>query len=234
MALLQQRRWHEFDSQSLLNRAALKFVMDTACQAIALRGVFRIVLSGGHSPRGLYLALRKVKTDWSAWHIYFADERCLPAGNPERNSYLVQTLWLDRVSVPSAQIHLIAAELDPEQAAIQYSQSLANVAAFDLVVLGLGTDGHTASLFSYERQSVQMPSAIPVFDAPKPPACRVSLTAARLSNAWRVIFLVNGEQKRHAQMSWRAGVAIPASQICPAGGVDIFFTTAASNTVSLP
>jgi 6-phosphogluconolactonase len=222
MPLLQKRRWHQFDSQTLLDQAALKYVMDAAQQAIDLRGCFRIVLSGGHSPRGLYRALRNVKTDWSVWHIYLADERCLPVDNPERNSHLIQTLWLNDVPIPSAQIHLIAAEGEPKLAAILYAQLLAHVAAFDLVVLGLGTDGHTASLFPHGRLDERMPCAFPVCDAPKPAVFRVTLSAARLSNAHLVLYLVNGEEKREALKLWRDGVAIPASKICPAGGVDIF------------
>ncbi|MFA6062822.1 MAG: 6-phosphogluconolactonase [Gallionella sp.] len=222
MPLLQKRRWHAFDSQILRDQAALKFVMDAARQAIDLRGCFRIVLSGGHTPRGLYRALRDIKTDWSAWHIYLADERCLPADNPERNSHLVQTRWLDEVPVPSAQIHLIEAEREPKLAAILYAQLLARVAAFDLVVLGLGTDGHTASLFPHGRLDERMPCAFPVCDAPEPAAYRVTLSAARLSKSRQVIFLVDGEEKRYALKLWREGVAIPASQICPIAGVDIF------------
>jgi 6-phosphogluconolactonase len=218
-------RWHAFPDQVALEQAALRFMLESAEQAIAERGVFRLVLSGGTTPRRLYQVLRQAQTGWSAWHIYFGDERCLPAGAPERNSHMARLAWLDQVSIPAAQIHPIPAELGPEGGAGRYARELAQVGEFDLVLLGLGEDGHTASLFpggAWEGEA-WLPAAIPVLDAPKPPPQRVSLSPARLSLASRVLFLASGEAKRPALMAWREGQPIPASRICPPAGVDVFF-----------
>jgi 6-phosphogluconolactonase len=217
-------RWHEFDSRFDFERAAGKFILQTSEQAIAANGAFRIVLAGGSTPRNIYRQLCNADTDWAAWHIYFGDERCLPANDSERNSRMARAALLDRVAIPSRQIHPIPAELGPEIAALRYARELAGVGDFDLVLLGLGEDGHTASLFpggAWERAAT-LPPVIPVYDAPKPPPQRVSLSPERLSRARRVIYLVCGEGKRGAIGNWRAGVALPASRICPAAGVDVF------------
>jgi 6-phosphogluconolactonase len=216
--------WHAFASRSEWEQAAARFILKAAEQSIQTMGAFRMVLAGGETPRRLYQSLRTAATDWSVWTLYFGDERCLPAIDPARNSRMACEAWLDHVAIPPDQIHAIPAELGPELAAAQYSQELAGVDAFDLVLLGLGNDGHTASLFpggDWER-STTWAAAIPVQDAPKPPAHRVSLSPVRLSRARRVLYLVAGADKRAAVLHWRAGGHLPASRITPAAGVDIF------------
>ncbi|MDO8988808.1 MAG: 6-phosphogluconolactonase [Sideroxyarcus sp.] len=220
-------RWHEFNNRAPFEQAASRDILEAAQRAIEAQGAFRIVLAGGNTPRDIYRMLCHADTDWSAWHIYFGDERCLPADHPERNSSMARSVWFDHVAVPLRQIHVIPAELGPQKAAANYARELAGIAEFDLVLLGLGEDGHTASLFpggAWEHANA-WPDVLPVHDAPKPPSHRVSLSPARLSHAARVMFLASGESKHEAVMKWRAGVAIPASRICPAGGVDIFLCT---------
>lgn len=227
---LQQRRWHPFDSRSDLELATTAAILASARRAIAERGAFHIVLAGGTTPRKVYAALRAAKTDWSAWHVYFGDERCLPPADAERNSAMASGVWLDQVSIPRRQIHPIPAELGPEKAAPCYARELAGLGEandFDLVLLGLGEDGHTASLFpgqAWER-ATRLPPVIAVLQAPKPPPQRVSLSPARLSGARQVIFVVSGSEKQAALRNWRDGAPVPASRIAPAGGVDIFFNT---------
>jgi 6-phosphogluconolactonase len=115
--------------------------------------------------------------------------------------------------------------LGAERAAVLYTSTLRAVSGrdFDLVLLGLGEDGHTASLFPGHEWGTQPGSsdALAVFDAPKPPPERVSLSAARLSRARQMIFLVTGESKREAVSAWRSGKDIPAASITPPGGVDV-------------
>jgi len=106
---------------------------------------------------------------------------------------------------------------------------LAAVPIFDLVLLGLGEDGHVASLFPGASWHVKsdLPAVLPVFDSPKAPAQRVSLSPARLSAARKVLFIIVGAGKRNAVNKWRAGNSIPASSITPAAGVDIYVDVAA-------
>jgi 6-phosphogluconolactonase len=220
----QQCRWHDYSTTSELEQAALQAILLAAQHALSLRQEFHIVLAGGTTPRKIYELLRAAATDWSAWHVYFGDERCLPPDHDERNSNMAAMAWLDHVPIPPAQIHPIAAERGPEIAAQAYSLTLAAIESFDLVLLGLGEDGHTASLFPEKDfgNTHDAPAAIAVYDAPKPPPQRVSLSARRLSATHQVMFLVTGAAKQQAVRDWRAGLAIPAAAIAPAHGVDIY------------
>jgi 6-phosphogluconolactonase len=216
-------RWHEVPDLHALHRSALERILAAAAQAIADRGQFRIVLAGGETPRAIYRRLRETKADWAAWHIYFGDERCLPADDPERNSHMASEEWLAHVTVPTGQTYAIPGELGAQKAADAYANMLQAVGDFDLVLLGLGEDGHTASLFPGRDwgTTAAAPDAMAVFDAPKPPPQRVTLSAARLSRTRQVLFLVAGEAKHRAVSAWRAESNIPARAITPAVGVDV-------------
>lgn len=216
-------RWHSFQNGAQLEHAALDLIQDAAQSAVAQRGAFHMVLAGGRTPQRVYGALKDLATDWSAWHIYFGDERCLPPDDTERNSHMAAQAWLDHVAIPTAQVHVIPAELGGEAAARAYSQTLADVGAFDLVLLGLGEDGHTASLFPGQEwgEDQTTPAALAITNAPKPPPDRVSLSAPRLSNARQVLFLVTGAAKVAATTAWQNGERLPAAAIKPAVGVDV-------------
>jgi 6-phosphogluconolactonase len=167
--------------------------------------------------------LRDLDTDWSRWDIWFGDERCAPPDDPDRNSTMASAAWLDHAAIPADRIHVIPTEQGADASATRYANALRDVGMFDLVLLGLGEDGHTASLFPHHDWGVEAgaPDAIAVFDAPKPPPQRVSLGAARLSGAREVLFLVDGESKRDAAARWQSGDAIPARAIRPDAGVDV-------------
>ncbi len=202
----------------------MRAILDAARQAITERGVFRIALAGGTTPRKIYERLRNADADWAAWHVYFGDERCLPPEHADRNSRMAELAWLNHVPIPRGQIHPIHAESGAEAAAADYAQTLQGIGLFDLVLLGLGEDGHTASLFPGQNwgSAPDSPDALPVRNAPKPPPDRVSLSAHRLSGARQVMFLVTGASKRQAVKDWRNKINIPAAAIAPANGVDVF------------
>jgi 6-phosphogluconolactonase len=211
-----------------MDRAVAVSILAAADRAIRARGQFHLVLAGGDTPHGAYRRLREASADWSVWNIYFGDERCLPADDSARNSRLAGETWLDYVFIPTVQLHAIPAELGAVQAAHAYDETLRAVGEFDLVLLGLGEDGHTASLFPGHEWGTApaSPVALAVFDAPKPPPQRVSLSAARLSRARQVLFLVSGEAKHKAIFDWRAGKNIPARAITPVAGVDVLVESA--------
>lgn len=220
----QQCRWHGFASTSNLELEAALTIFNSAQLALQQRGEFHLVLAGGSTPRRVYELLRGKDTDWSNWHIYFGDERCLPAVHPERNSRMAAQVWLEHVSIPASQIHIIPAELGAEAAALAYAKIVKQIEIFDLVLLGLGEDGHTASLFPGHDwgNKPDSPPTLAIHDAPKPPPARVSLSANRLSQTRMLMFLVTGSVKRQAVLEWRSGKKIPASVITPACGVDIY------------
>lgn len=221
-------RWHRFDNTAKLEHAAATEILHAAQRAIDMHGAFHLVLAGGTTPRRVYEALRNAKTEWRAWHVYFGDERCLARNHIERNSRMAALAWLDHVAIPTAQIHPIPAEEGASIAAEKYAPVVNKVKFFDLVLLGLGEDGHTASLFPGHDAGAlpDAPAVLAVFDAPKPPPQRVSLSARRLGETHQLMFLVTGSGKAQALGNWRSGMPIPAAAIAPANGVDIYVESA--------
>jgi 6-phosphogluconolactonase len=220
-------RWLGVADAAELQQTACRRIIEAAERAIKQRGEFVIVLAGGNTPRGMYRLLRAENADWLHWNVYFGDERCLPPDDVERNSKMAADVWLDHVPIPKDRVHPIPAELGATAAALAYADTLRGVGEFDLVLLGLGEDGHTASLFPNQDWGVASDASdvLAVFDAPKPPPQRVSLSAARLSRAREVLFLVMGESKRDAVARWRAGEQVPAAAVRPAAGVDVLIST---------
>lgn len=216
-------RWHVSDSPEDWLERARALVAAAEAEALAARGDFHIVLAGGGTPRRLYRALAGEDHDWPRWHVWFGDERCLPADDPERNSRMAWDAWLGQVAIPAGNVHVIPAEQGAGAAALVYARSLSGAGLFDLVLLGMGQDGHTASLFPGHDwgEAADAPDALAVADAPKPPPDRVSLSAARLSRARRVLFLITGADKRDALARWRRGEALPVGAIRPRAGVDV-------------
>ncbi|TFH07746.1 MAG: 6-phosphogluconolactonase [Nitrosomonadales bacterium] len=223
VAKLGSYRWNAVADQSELHQAALRIILDNATMSIQQRGKFHFVLSGGDTPRGVYQQLRSIRADWSSWHIYFSDERCLLPNDPNLNFRMAGEAWLDHVPIPGNQLYKIPIELGAGRAACEYAQTLRSVGIFDLTFLGLGEDGHTASLFPGHEWGAapDSPDALAVFDAPKPPLHRVSMSAARLNRSRQVVFLVSGESKHMVVAKWRKDENIPARAIMPKAGADV-------------
>ncbi|MEQ1485648.1 6-phosphogluconolactonase [Methyloglobulus sp.] len=204
--------WHCLENSDQVAEAACKEILVAAKSAIAERGKFKLVLAGGTTPEKVYRLLAKSEVDWANWWIYHGDERCLPVDHKDRNSVMAAQAVLDQVAIPKNQIFDIPAELGPEQGAIAYRQVVADALPFDLVLLGMGEDGHTASLFpGHQHNPDELTHA--VFNSPKPPPERVSISANALGNAQQVIFLVTGANKRDAVKQWCSGVALPITTI---------------------
>ena len=216
----QVSRWQSFNTQEELNKAAANYVVKSAENAIASRGRFIVALAGGTTPKSVYELLQSINTDWTKWHIYYGDERCLSPDHADRNSLMAEQAWLNHVAIPATQIHPIPAELGSKKGAAAYAETLAGL-DFDLVLLGLGEDGHTASLFPGEVWD-DGSATVSVDNAPKPPPERVSVSASKLSAAQEVLFMVSGAGKQQAVNDWRTGVPIPASAITPKNGVDVY------------
>ncbi|HIG65207.1 MAG TPA: 6-phosphogluconolactonase [Methyloprofundus sp.] len=214
--------WKPYDSIDQLAEAACQRVLDAADKAIIAHDSFKLVLAGGTAPVKAYQLLATKPADWSKWHIYYGDERCLPVDDSERNSLVAEQKWLDLVAIPKEQIHRIPAELGAGIGAEQYAQDVAAAGAFDLVLLGMGEDGHTASLFPGHVHNVDELTHA-VHNSPKPPADRVTISAKALSNTVELIFIVSGD-KQEALAAWKNQQDIPATHLCPASGVDVLLS----------
>ena len=214
------------DDMEQLGTAVAQRIAELASQAIAAHGVFHVALAGGETPRRCYEKLRHLPVDWAHVQVYFGDERCLPAGDAQRNDRMAYEALLGQVAIPPANIHAIPSELGASTAAARYAALLQQVAPLDLALLGMGEDGHTASLFPCNpalddpMPDNQAPNnralAVPIFNAPKPPAERVSLSLTALNAARQKIFLVAGAGKRDALEQILRGEPLPAARIANA------------------
>jgi len=198
------------DIDDLGRRAAEEFTL-LANRSVAVGGRFSVALSGGATPKALYVRLSsdefREQIPWRRVHFFFGDERCVPPDHPDSNYRMAREAMLDRVPVPAENVHRIRAEEpDAQRTAVEYESELRTFFAlapgawprFDLILLGLGKDGHTASLFPggeavRERERLVV---APWVEAQK--TFRITLTPPVLNNAARVMFLVSGEDKAEA------------------------------------
>ena len=204
--------WTRCEDAAAVAVAARYRILATAQESIAARGRFSIVLAGGNTPEKSYALLASNENQWSAWHVYFGDERCLPTTHPHRNSQMAHRTLTGQIPIPVAQIYPIPAEQGAEIGAQRYAELLADVLPFDLVLLGMGEDGHIASLFPGHIHPDQL-AVVPVHNAPKPPADRVSLNITTLNSCRLLLFLITGSGKREAVVHWRSGANLPVSAI---------------------
>lgn len=204
------------DDPEELSAAVAQRIADMAAQAIAARGVFHVALAGGETPRRCYEKLRDLAVDWAHVQVYFDDERCLPDGDVQRNDRMVSDALLKHVAIPPDNIHAIPAELGAREAAVRYAAVLADIERLDLALLGMGEDGHTASLFPDNPATASAVPVVPVFGAPKLPAERVSLGMSTLNAARCKIFLITGAGKRKALEQMASGKLLPAAHVAAA------------------
>jgi len=173
-------------------------------------GARTLVLAGGSTPRRCYELLAGMDIAWGRVTVLFGDERCVPAADPESNYRMAKESLLDRVA--PASIHRMPAELGAEEAAAAYDRLIGSLGLLDMVLLGVGPDGHTASLFPGRPELAASGWAVAVHDAPKPPPDRVSLTLGTLQAAHRVLVLATGSDKADAVKKARHG-EVPAGMI---------------------
>ena len=182
--------------------------------ADALRGGARnLVLAGGTTPRRCYELLARLDVEWGRVAVLFGDERCVPPDHPDSNYLMVRQALLDRVT--PASVLRIPAELGPDEGADRYAPVVEWASPLDLVLLGVGEDGHTASLFPGHPALKAGGLTVGVRDAPKPPPERVSLTLGALRAARRVIVLASGAGKAGAVARAKRG-EVPSGMIAGA------------------
>ena len=195
-------------SNDALAEEAAQAVAGAAEEAVSRTGRFTLALSGGSTPRRLYARLAsppfRSRIDWARLDVFWGDERCVPPDHPDSSYRLADESLLSRVPIPPEQIHRMRGEdSDPERAALDYSQELVRIFSlkagehprFDLILLGLGADGHTASLFP-DSPALNENRRLAVATYAEPvKAYRLTLTLPVLNAAARVIFLVSGGEK---------------------------------------
>lgn len=201
-------RWQAEPDAAAVADAACRLIGMAARQAIADHGRFRLVLAGGSTPRATYQRLANSDQNWKRWALYYGDERCVPADDPERNSQMViDTGLAGRV----AKHYPIPTELGAKAAAAKYRERVKAALPFDMVLLGMGEDGHTASLFPGQKWPDK--SVFAVSKAPKPPAERVTLGIQALQNCASMLILVAGSTKCDALQQWRQGIDVPIARV---------------------
>lgn len=229
-----------FGDRESLSDATAEFIVAAAGQAVRERGRFLVALSGGGTPEPVYRLLagkgHRQRVPWPAVHFFWGDERCVPATDPGSNYGQAKKLLLDHIDVPEGQVVRIKGELSPEEAAADYRRRLANFGSgerdwptLDLALMGLGADGHTASLFPGPpaRGEDRLAAIAVTADYQGRPADRVTLTPPVFSSSRQVLFLVYGAAKATAVaaiLGERADpVKWPAARIQPKTGELILF-----------
>lgn len=189
---------------------------EAACRAMVrlfserMSGGGKAVVAGGHTPELAFELLRGEAIDWKRVTLVPSDERCLPVGHADRNDAMVHAALGDL----GFTLQGFAAEHGAEASATAMEPVIAKLVPFDIVLLGLGEDGHTASLFPGQRAVADAATLVaPVHDSPKPPPDRVTLTLRALETAKLVVFLVTGEGKREPLARLLAGADIPAAWV---------------------
>jgi 6-phosphogluconolactonase len=192
-----------FRDPATLARALADLVVSIGRMAMADRGAFHVALSGGNTPRAAYelLAQEPWRDDlsWSDVFIYFGDERCVPPDDDQSNYLMAKHAFLDSVGIPRANVHRIAGEIDPGHAANEYASLLrtvfGNAPRLDLILLGLGPDGHTASLFPGTPPDTGDDSLVRAVYAKSQMMWRVTMTPMVINLGHTVAFAVEGTEK---------------------------------------
>lgn len=193
-----------FADGDALALAGAEFFVQTAVIAIGARGKFTVALSGGSTPRKLHQLLTREpyvgQVDWTKVHVYWGDERTVPPDDEESNYNMARETLLDHVPIPEDQIYRMRGEIDPETAATEYGRLIkANFdppqSRFDLILLGMGDDGHTASLFPHTAALDEVKHRCVANFVPKLDTWRITLTVPVINSAANVVFLVSGAKK---------------------------------------
>ncbi len=228
------------DPAALADTAARQ-VVELAQQAIDTRGAFSVALSGGSTPRDLHRRLASPplvqQVDWAHVHIFFGDERCVPPEDPQSNYHMAEETLLSHVPIPAAHVHRMRGELPPEEAAADYERQLKDYfkdepPRLDLILLGMGDNGHTASLFPGLSAVHEQQRWVVAENVAEVGMWRLSLTPVVLNLAREAMFLVAGEAKASMLRQVLEGPYAPAERpaqiVRPTPGEVIWLVDAAA------
>lgn len=233
-----------FENPEKLAEAAARVFVEKAAEAVERRGRFAVALAGGSTPKATYEALARdhaEEVDWPNVHVFFGDERTVPPDHEDSNYRMAREALLDHV--PAGSVHPMRGEMPPEEAAASYEEDLRasfgeEMPVLDLVMLGIGGDGHTASLFP-ETSALEVTDRLVVANPVlKLDTTRLTLTAPVLNAAREVLFLVAGEDKAEALKEILEGEAdpreYPAKLVQPPGGPTWMVDRAAAGLLASP
>ncbi|HEY6877301.1 MAG TPA: 6-phosphogluconolactonase [Polyangiales bacterium] len=232
-----------FEDAGAVATAACELVCTQAVRAVEARGRCSIVLAGGSTPKALYQQLAAhPELPWDKIYLFFGDERSVPPDHPDSNARMARESLTRMAFIPEARVHRIRAELPAPAAAADYEQTLRSLfpavelPRFDLVLLGLGSDGHTASLFPHTKALAERTAWVVANRVDKLATDRITLSYPVLNAAAHVLFLVAGADKAPALKAVLEGDAsledIPARGVQPAGQLTFLVDRAAAAQLS--
>ncbi len=215
-----------------LSRRGADIFSRMARECVRLRGFFAVALSGGSTPRTLHRMLCEAPylsdIPWKDIHIFWADERCVGVGDPANNYGTARADFLDRTPAPENQVHPMPVDLSPAQGAIAYEREvmeffkvrMSPIPVFDLIFLGIGADGHTASLFPGQSALMERKRLVVSVRGGTPDVERLTMTLPLLNNARQIVFLVSGRNKASILKRILEGpmADIPAQRVQPVQG----------------
>lgn len=235
---------HIFDNPSQMAEALSSALIAKAEAAINKYNVFNIALSGGNTPGLFYSHLGKIYSDrpfWKNTHIFWGDERCVPSDDPDSNYHMVSELLIKNITIPESNIHRIRGEEKPHTEAKRYSREISQFLpktagkqpVFDWILLGLGEDGHTASIFPGTSILENEAKNCVVTAHPVTAQKRITLTLPVINSARKVTFLVSGRTKAALVTSIikreKGSLRLPAARVCSARGkLDWYMDTEAA------
>ena len=217
-------KWHIYKKFSDAEHAAADFIANMIVYSLMKKNICHIVLPGGNTPKNCLQLLARKNLRWEKCHWYLGDERCFEKNHPDRNDTMLQENFWSRIG--NTNIHHIPAELGPEQGASVYRTLMDATEAIDIAFLGMGEDGHTASLFPGNPALSDERSVVPVTNSPKPPVERVSLGLRTLLAAKHKVVLAGGNSKADIIARLKKGEDLPINRI---GDIDWFVDEAASS-----
>lgn len=231
-----------------LSQAAARYIVQVAQESIVTHGRFTLALSGGNTPKKLYGLLAsepyRAQINWALVDIFWSDERCVSPDSADSNFHMAQEVLLSKVPIPAQQVHRVPADApDRDAASLAYTQEMQRVfgtnaiPSFDLIQLGMGPEGHTASLFPHQPSLHEQTRLVMPVTVPKPPPPRLTFTPPLLNAAVHVLFLVTGADKAEAVQAVLEGDyqpdEYPAQIVKPTKGeVTWMFDTAAAPHLS--
>ena len=233
-----------FSTTAQLFNAAALFIIETADKAIEENGRFVISLSGGHTPAQLFTLLSTppycTQMQWKKTFVFWGDERCVPSNDEQNNAHMAKSLLLEKVDMPAANIFPVAVDLPPAKAALDYEKKIKDffgedLPRFDVTLLGLGEDGHTASIFPGNKMLGWESGLVKEVYQDEQKMFRISMTPYLLNLSHNILFLVTGNAKAEILEKVLAGAyqpgKYPAQLIKPSDGKLLWFIDKESASV---